>query len=67
MKGINTGSIDPVYLDPPFNKKKRFTAPIGTSAEGASFKDIFRQEDIKDEWVEGELSDIIKAIEDFKP
>ena len=51
LRGINTGSIDLIYLDPPFNKKKEFTAPIGSSAEGASFKDWFREEDIKDEWV----------------
>ena len=36
---------------PPFNKKKVFTAPIGSSAEGASFQDIFRKEDVKDEWI----------------
>ena len=52
LQGINTQCIDLIYLDPPFNKKKRFTAPIGTSAEGASFKDIFTQADIKDEWIQ---------------
>ncbi|MBE8233383.1 MAG: hypothetical protein HAW67_06565, partial [Endozoicomonadaceae bacterium] len=51
LKRINSSSIDLIYLDPPFNKKKNFTAPIGSSAEGASFNDIFRLEDIKDEWV----------------
>ena len=49
LRGINTNSIDLIYLDPPFNKKKVFTAPIGSSAEGASFQDIFRKEDVKDE------------------
>ena len=52
LQGINSESVDLIYLDPPFNKKKTFTAPIGSSAEGASFKDYFREEDIKDEWVE---------------
>ena len=28
-----------------------FTAPIGSSAEGASFLDVFREEDVKEEWV----------------
>ena len=51
LQGINNECIDLIYLDPPFNKKKTFTAPIGTSAESASFKDIFHQEDLKDEWV----------------
>ena len=52
LQGINSESVDLIYLDSPFNKKKTFTAPIGSSAEGASFKDYFREEDIKDEWVE---------------
>ncbi len=50
LRGINSSSIDLIYLDPPFNKKKVFTAPIGSSAEGAEFSDIFRQKDVKDEW-----------------
>ena len=52
LQGINNNSIDLIYLDPPFNKNKVFTAPIGSSAEGASFKDWFREEDVKDEWVQ---------------
>ena len=52
LQGINSNCVDLIYLDPPFNKKKEFTAPIGSSAEGASFKDWFREEDVKDEWVE---------------
>ena len=52
MRGMNAESIDLIYLDPPFNKKKTFTAPIGSSAEGASFSDIFREEDVKDEWLD---------------
>ena len=52
LEGINSNSIDLIYLDPPFNKKKTFTAPIGSSAEGASFKDVFKKKDLKDEWVQ---------------
>ncbi len=52
MRGINSECIDLIYLDPPFNKNKKFTAPIGSSAEEASFKDVFREEDLKDEWVQ---------------
>ncbi len=51
LQGINSECIDLIYLDPPFNKNKKFTAPIGTSAEGAEFSDIFREEDIKQEWL----------------
>ena len=52
LRGLNSECIDLIYLDPPFNTKKEFSAPIGTSAEGASFKDIFTYEDLKSEWVE---------------
>ena len=36
LEGINSNSIDLIYLDPPFNKNKIFAAPIGSSAEGSS-------------------------------
>ena len=52
LEKINSQSIDLIYLDPPFNKKKTFAAPIGSSAEGAEFSDIFRKEDVKDEWLQ---------------
>ena len=29
LRGIDTKSVDLIYLDPPFNKNKVFTAPIG--------------------------------------
>ena len=48
LKGMNSHSVDLIYLDPPFNKKKSFHAPTGSQAEGASFKDIWGQEDIKE-------------------
>ena len=51
LQNINSNCIDLIYLDPPFNKNKVFSAPIGSSAEGASFKDIFKKEDVKDEWL----------------
>ncbi|MGL4563086.1 MAG: DNA methyltransferase [Brevinema sp.] len=48
LRGFNDNSIDLIYLDPPFNKKKQFTAPIGSDAEGAEFKDYWVKDDIKD-------------------
>lgn len=71
-RGINSDSIDLIYLDPPFNKKKTFDAPIGSHAEGASFRDIFYREDVKDEWIKDieedyysihELLNAVKNIE----
>ena len=52
LENINNDCIDLIYLDPPFNKNKIFTAPIGSQAEGADFSDIFREEDVKDDWVQ---------------
>ena len=52
LRGINSNSVDLIYLDPPFNKKKEFTAPMGSSAEGASFRDWFMEKDVKDEWLQ---------------
>lgn len=50
MRGMDDESIDLIYLDPPFNKGKNFHAPIGTNAQGASFKDIWDEADTKEEW-----------------
>ncbi len=50
MRGMDSEIVDLIYLDPPLNKKKKFKAPIGSPAEGAEFKDIWTDEDIKDEW-----------------
>ena len=71
LDAINSDSVDLIYLDPPFNKKKQFTAPVGSAAEGASFSDIFREEDIKDEWVQSiryenhELYSYLKGVKEF--
>ena len=56
LRGINTDCIDLIYLDPPFNTKKQYKAPIGSPAEGAEFKDIWTDDDIKSEW-HGEIAE----------
>lgn len=50
LRGINSKSIDLIYLDPPFKKGLDTDAPIGIHAEGASFKDKWQMSDIKQEW-----------------
>ena len=52
MQGINSETIDLIYLDPPFNSKRNYAAPIGSQAAGAAFKDTWTLDDIKKEWVE---------------
>ena len=52
MQGINSESIDLIYLDPPFKSDKNYAAPIGSQAAGAAFSDTWSLDDIKKEWVE---------------
>ena len=51
MRGMNSASIDLIYLDPPFNSKKNYAAPIGSKAAGAEFKDTWNLTDIDVEWI----------------
>lgn len=56
LRGLNSESIDLVYLDPPFNSNKHYSAPIGSEAAGAGFKDAWTFEDTDAAWW-GELAD----------
>ena len=38
MRGMNSESVDLIYLDPPFNSNRIYSAPIGLEAAGAAFK-----------------------------
>ena len=50
MRGMNSGHIDLIYLDPPFNSKHNYAAPIGSKAAGAAFKDTWTLRDVDDAW-----------------
>ncbi|MCL1947530.1 MAG: HNH endonuclease, partial [Chitinivibrionia bacterium] len=39
-------------LDPPFNSKRFFSAPIGSKAAGASFKDMWTWQDVNEAYLE---------------
>jgi len=52
LRGINSQSVDLIYLDPPFNSKRTYSAPMGTKAQGASFKDIWTWDDINESYLE---------------
>ena len=51
MRGMNSASVDLIYLDPPFNSKANYAAPIGSRAAGAAFKDTWTLSDVDVEWV----------------
>ena len=50
MRGMNSASVDLIYLDPPFNSKADYAAPIGSQAAGAAFKDTWGLDDVNLAW-----------------
>ncbi len=50
MRGMNSNSVDLIYLDPPFNSKANYAAPIGSKAAGAAFKDTWGLDDVNLVW-----------------
>ena len=61
LRGINNNSIDLIYLDPPFNSNKSYSAPIGSRAAGAAFKDSWSLSDLDVAWI-GLIADEHPAI-----
>ena len=51
MRGMNSASVDLIYLDPPFNSNADYAAPIGSKAAGAAFKDTWTLHDVDAEWI----------------
>ena len=56
MRGMEDGCIDLIYLDPPFKSDADYSAPIGSEAAGAEFKDTWGLSDIDLAWW-GEIAD----------
>ena len=52
LNGMNSNSVDLIYLDPPFNSKRFYSAPVGSKAAGASFKDMWTWEDVDKAYLE---------------
>lgn len=52
LHGLNSQSVDLIYLDPPFNSKRMYSAPIGSRSAGASFKDMWTWEDVDKGYLE---------------
>ena len=48
---MNSESGDLIYLDPPFNSKANYAAPIGSEAAGAEFKDTWTLSDVDAAWL----------------
>lgn len=50
--GMNSELVDLIYLDPPFNSKRTYSAPIGSKAAGTSFKDMWTWHDVDEHYLE---------------
>ncbi len=61
MRGMNSESVDLIYLDPPFNSNRDYAAPIGSKAAGAAFKDTWTLDDVDLAW-HGEIAEQNTAV-----
>ena len=51
LRGMDSGTVDLIYADPPFNSNRNYAAPIGSKAAGAAFKDTWTLDDIDEAWL----------------
>ena len=61
LRGMNSDCIDLIYLDPPFNSNRTYSAPIGSEAAGAAFKDSWTLDDVDLAW-HGEIAEREPAL-----
>ena len=61
LRGMNSESVDLIYLDPPFNSNRDYSAPIGSEAAGAAFKDTWTLDDVDVAW-HGEIAEQNPAV-----
>ena len=64
LTGMNSNFVDLIYLDPPFNSKRFYSAPIGSRAAGVSFKDMWTWEDVNEEYL-NTLAENYPALTEF--
>ena len=61
LRGMNSGCVDLIYLDPPFNSNRTYAAPVGSKAAGAAFKDSWHLSELDEAWL-GLIADQQPAI-----
>ena len=61
LRGMNSETVDLIYLDPPFNSSRNYEAPVGSKAAGAAFKDAWTLSDLDVAWM-GLIADEHPAI-----
>ena len=61
MRGMNSDSVDLIYLDPPFNSNQDYAAPIGGEQAMVGFKDTWTLNDVDLAW-HGEIAESEPAL-----
>ena len=61
LRGMDSATVDLIYLDPPFNSKRIYSAPVGSKAAGAAFKDTWTLSDLDVAWT-GYIADEHPAV-----
>lgn len=56
LRGLENDCVDLIYLDPPFNSNCNYSAPIGSEAASAAFKDTWTLSDVDNAW-HGEIAE----------
>jgi site-specific DNA-methyltransferase (adenine-specific) len=64
LNGMNSNFVDLIYLDPPFNSKRFYSAPIGSRAAGSSFRDMWTWEDVNEAYL-GTLAKNYPALTEY--
>ena len=54
LRGLNSATVDLIYLDPPFNSQRKYAAPTETPAEGQMFDDHWKWTELDVRWL-GEI------------
>ncbi|MGL4943508.1 MAG: DNA methyltransferase [Thermoguttaceae bacterium] len=52
LHGMNSETVDLIYLDPPFNSKRMYSAPVGSKSAGVSFKDMWTWQDVNEYYLD---------------
>ena len=64
LNGMNSNFVDLIYLDPPFNSKRFYSAPVSSRAAGTSFKDMWTWDDVNESYLDT-LADKYPALARF--
>ncbi len=59
LNGMNSESVDLIYLDPPFNSKRLYSGTKGSAASGARFKDVWSWDDVDSNHLDGIHPDLL--------